>query len=208
VPQNFMHSLVASASIWFFAGVRSWTGGSNCTGRNMGVWGRAPAGSGAAAPGLRAKHFRWGGGGLASLLKTEASRRPKVTQKRAKMKKLPLRKRATKTQRRPANSTGKSRRPNTGGWRLGVAPSRHSLEDSASCAPSALRLKTRVRVPPGAIFASASRFLSCCDERPRSRALILLDSATAEAPVFFCFWFGKAKDGCPGGRHLAPVAPK
>ena len=56
----------------YYTGVRSWIGGSNYAGRNMGVWGGAPAGSGAAAPGFRPRRAKIFRGGGAFLLKTEA----------------------------------------------------------------------------------------------------------------------------------------
>jgi hypothetical protein len=58
--------------------------------------------------------LKWGGAEATFLLKLETGVQKNIG---SENKKLPLRKRATKTSRRPANSTGKLRRPNRGGRR-------------------------------------------------------------------------------------------
>jgi hypothetical protein len=94
--------------------------------------GEAPAGFGAAAPGpspRRAIFFnRRGQIDAHSALRLGLGGRKKLPE--VHTKKLPLRKRPTKTQRRPANLTGKWRRPNEGG---ALAPAFKSR--TAPCAP-------------------------------------------------------------------------
>ena len=124
-PDFFFWRQRASAK----AGVRNWRWGPKHAGRNRGVWGDSPSGVWGGSPkrGLgrqpqssapQGRFFRnWGGQRRPLCTETTGTRgRPKKIVE-VKTKKLPLRKRATKTQRRPANSTGKSRRPNRGGGR-------------------------------------------------------------------------------------------
>jgi hypothetical protein len=121
--------------------------GPKRAGANKGVWGEAPAGFGTAAPGLQGEIFNRSRGHADAhfTLRLDSGGQKKLPVPEVHTKKLPPRKRATKTPRWPANSTGKWRRQNKGG---ALGPAFESR--TTPCAP--LRL-----IRPGPLVAKQLR---------------------------------------------------